>query len=90
MIITIDAGVGDLAAASREEMEFLFTEVARASMQGKHFVLLDRVICDWALANLTLSGLNCPHFRPDTQHKQEGSSTGLRIGLCLTSFDRLI
>lgn len=33
--------------------------------------------------------LNCPHFRPDTQHKQEGSSTGLRIGLCLTSFDRL-
>jgi hypothetical protein len=34
--------------------------------------------------------LNCPHFRPDTQHKQEGSSTGLRISLCLTSFDRLI
>lgn len=33
--------------------------------------------------------LNCPHFRPDTQHKQEGSSTCLGIGLCLTSFDRL-
>lgn len=42
-----------------------------------------------SLADLP-TGLNCPHFRPDTQHKQEGSSTGLRIGLCLTSFERLI
>jgi hypothetical protein len=34
--------------------------------------------------------VNCLHFQPDTQHKHEGSSTGLRISLCLTSFDRLI
>lgn len=33
--------------------------------------------------------MNCPHFRPDTQHKQEGSSMCLRISLCLTSIDRL-
>ncbi|WP_367303916.1 glycosyltransferase family 9 protein [Rhizobium sp. X9] len=34
-------------------------------------------------------GLNCPPFRPDSRHKQKGSSTGLRIGLCLTSIDTL-
>lgn len=35
------------------------------------------------------STVNCPPFRPDTRHKQEGSSTGLRTGLCLTSIDAL-
>lgn len=34
-------------------------------------------------------GLNCPPFRPDSRHKQKGSSTGLRTGLCLTSIDTL-
>ncbi len=33
--------------------------------------------------------LNCPPFRPDSRHKQKGSSTGLRTGLCLTSIDTL-
>ncbi|MET3588704.1 transposase [Pseudorhizobium tarimense] len=33
--------------------------------------------------------LNCPPFRPDSRHKQKGSSTGLGIGLCLTSTDTL-
>jgi hypothetical protein len=33
--------------------------------------------------------LNCPPFRPDSRHKQKGSSTGLGIGLCLTSIDTL-
>ncbi|WP_371826513.1 transposase [Ensifer sp. PDNC004] len=30
-----------------------------------------------------------PPFRPDSRHKQKGSSTGLRTGLCLTSIDTL-
>ena len=33
--------------------------------------------------------MNCPPFRPDSRHKQKGSSTGLGIGLCLTSIDTL-
>lgn len=33
--------------------------------------------------------MNCPPFRPDSRHKQKGSSTGLGIGLCLTSTDTL-
>ena len=33
--------------------------------------------------------LNCTPFRPDSRHKQKGSSTGLRTGLCLTSIDML-
>jgi len=33
--------------------------------------------------------LNCPPFRPDSRHKQKGSSTGLRTGLCLTRIDTL-
>ncbi len=30
-----------------------------------------------------------PPFRPDSRHKQKGSSTGLGIGLCLTTIDTL-
>jgi hypothetical protein len=41
------------------------------------------------LHDFTILMVNCPHFRPDTQHKQKGSSTCLRIGLCLTSIDTL-
>ena len=33
--------------------------------------------------------MNCPPFRPDSRHKQKGSSTDLRTGLCLTSIDML-
>ncbi|WP_375293101.1 transposase [Ensifer sp. ENS10] len=33
--------------------------------------------------------VNCTPFRPDSRHKQKGSSTGLRTGLCLTSIDML-
>nr|CAD6413779.1 MFS transporter [Rhizobium sp. Q54] len=39
--------------------------------------------------NLRLNAVNCPPFRPDSRHKQKGSSTGLGIGLCLTSTDTL-
>lgn len=42
-----------------------------------------------APADWTNEALNCPHFRPDSRHKQKGSSTGLRTGLCLTSIDTL-
>ena len=34
-----------------------------------------------------MAGLNCPPFRPDSQHEQKGSSTGLGIDLCLTRID---
>lgn len=33
--------------------------------------------------------VNCTPFRPDSWHKQKGSSTCLRIGLCPTSIDAL-
>ena len=33
--------------------------------------------------------VNCPPFRPDSRHKQKGSSTGLSIGLCPTTSDAL-
>ncbi len=33
--------------------------------------------------------VNCTPFRPDSRHKQKGSSTGLMTGLCLTSIDTL-
>ena len=33
--------------------------------------------------------MNCLPFRPDIRHKQKGSSTDLRTGLCLTRIDKL-
>lgn len=43
----------------------------------------------WFGYTLGYLGMNCPPFRPDSRHKQKGSSTGLRTGLCLTSIDTL-
>ncbi|WP_084438496.1 MFS transporter [Shinella sp. HZN7] len=40
-------------------------------------------------STMAYAQVNCPPFRPDSRHKQRGSSTGLGIGLCLTSTDIL-
>ncbi|MBB3440950.1 hypothetical protein [Rhizobium sp. BK379] len=63
MIVTIDATTGEFGAANAAEMEYLFSEVLRASILGKHFVLLDRVTCDWAMGNLTLGAQYQAHLQ---------------------------
>lgn len=52
MLIYLNATVDQLAAGNPAEIENLFSDLLLASMNGTHFVIIDRRMCDWAKENL--------------------------------------
>ncbi|WP_417274302.1 hypothetical protein [Celeribacter halophilus] len=56
MLIYLDSTVDQLAAENPVEIEELISELLLASIYGRHLILLDRAICDWAKDSLNLGG----------------------------------
>ncbi|MCD1267143.1 hypothetical protein B5M44_24600 [Shinella sumterensis] len=67
----------------------LASERAQQLQAMGNVTLLEGSFANEAILRSAFRALNCPHFRPDSRHKQKGSSTGLRTGLCLTHIDTL-
>lgn len=81
-------------AVTRPTMRFV--PVKSEEQQGvlmlhrvRELLIRQRTMLVNALRGHLAEFVNCPPFRPDSRHKQKGSSTGLRTGLCLTSIDTL-
>ncbi|MCJ7871280.1 hypothetical protein [Phaeobacter sp. J2-8] len=53
MLIYLNATVDQLTAENPAEIEDLFSDLLLASLNGTHFVIIDRRVCDWAKENLS-------------------------------------
>lgn len=62
MIFQLQCGVRDLGASCKNELEEVFSRLVDADWAGRHFFVLRRELCAWAVENLALSGRNQKHL----------------------------
>lgn len=55
MLIHFVATIDQISAENPEEIEQLISNLLRASSTGAHLVVVDRMICDWVKAHLSLN-----------------------------------
>ncbi len=58
MIYQLDCTREELASASRDELEDVFSRLVDADRAGRHFFIVRRDLCEWARRNLRLSRLD--------------------------------
>lgn len=84
MLVTVKTNPEELSQyPDTESLEELFAELARASLRGHHYVVIDRDTADWAKTNLTLDTRTSAQLEYlKSKYTQDGQ-------LCLTAFCKL-
>ena len=62
MIFHLDCSINELETANANEMEETIARLVDADRSGKHFFVLKRELCGWAIDNLELSRLDKEHL----------------------------
>ena len=62
MIFELQCSVGDLTASCEDELEEVFSKLVDADRSGRHFFILRRELCAWAVENLSLSKRDRTHL----------------------------
>lgn len=62
MIFQLECTAQELASASREELEVVFSKLIDADRSGKHFMVSRRDLCEWAAGNLEMSRRDRAHL----------------------------
>ncbi len=86
MIFLLDTDEDELAAMEPDDAESLFTLLIDADRCGRHFIVIKRAICGWALTNLKLSGQNQNHLN----YLKEQYATRGAIHKSATSYIKLV
>ncbi|OUS03886.1 hypothetical protein A9Q96_16995 [Rhodobacterales bacterium 52_120_T64] len=63
MLLYLETNAEILADESSEQIELLFSELLLASMNGIHFVVIARPLCNWADQNLHLNKRETAHLK---------------------------
>ncbi len=62
MIFLLDCSVSQIASANPIEIEQLFTKLIDADRAGRHYFVVTRQLCNWAVSNVQLSGRDRGHL----------------------------